>query len=85
VRSQAAPESAWILLINQPPWPELFRGFFRFRNTFENFTPKIPENNDERKKHMKTLTNIIYPAFAAFALAWLALARMRERLVTTPA
>jgi uncharacterized coiled-coil protein SlyX len=27
------------------------------------------QNNNERKKHMKTITNIIYPAFAVFALA----------------
>ena len=26
-------------------------------------------NNDEKKKHMKTILNIIYPAFASFALA----------------
>jgi hypothetical protein len=36
---------------------------------FENFAPRISEKNDERKKHMKTVTNIIYSAFAVVILA----------------
>jgi hypothetical protein len=31
------------------------------------------QNNNERKKHMKRMTNIIYPAFTVFALACFAL------------
>jgi hypothetical protein len=35
---------------------------------FENFPLEIPDNNNERKNPMKTITNIIYTVFAAFAL-----------------
>jgi hypothetical protein len=37
------------------------------------FGSQFLQNNNERKKHMKRMTNIIYPAVTAFALACFAL------------
>jgi sugar lactone lactonase YvrE len=60
-----------------PIFPHLSAEIFRFRKIFETFGQKISEKNDgrkkpnenERKKHMKTITKFIYPAFAVVALA----------------
>jgi trimeric autotransporter adhesin len=41
--------------------------------TSVNFADKSQRKNDERNKHMKTITNIIYPTFALFAFACFAL------------
>jgi uncharacterized coiled-coil protein SlyX len=54
------------LLLTDAPGPE--SGFLPFRKISANLARQILENNDERKKHVKTTTNIIYPAFAAIAL-----------------
>jgi hypothetical protein len=37
--------------------------------TFANFGPEISDRNNERKKHMKTITKFIYSAFAVVILA----------------
>jgi hypothetical protein len=41
--------------------------------TSANFADESQRKNDERNKHMKTITNIIYPTFALFAFACFAL------------
>src|SRR5436305_8810875 len=43
--------------------------FYSSSQLFENFAPKTPKSLVKGKQHMKTVTNIIYPAFALFALA----------------
>jgi hypothetical protein len=49
--------------------PDQTHHFSNSGKTLPNFGQQILEKNDERKKHMKTKTNIIYPAFTIFAFA----------------
>jgi hypothetical protein len=51
---------------------------------FENFALEIPKRNGARNKRMKTITNIIYRAFALFAFAWFALAPQARAVVPAP-
>ena len=52
-----------------------------FRKIVLNFAPEFLEKNDGRKKHMKQITNIIYPTFAVFALACFALSPEAQAVV----
>jgi hypothetical protein len=45
----------------------------------------LREKNDERNKHMKTITNMIYPTFALFAFACFALSPAPSALGVVPA
>ncbi len=45
---------------------------------------QFPQNNDERKKHMKTKTKFIYPAFATLALACFAFSPAVEAVSPPP-
>jgi hypothetical protein len=63
-------EGSFTQPIHEPTRPRIF-GFWKI---FANFRPEILEKkNEKKKKPMKALTNITYPAFAAFAFAWFAL------------
>ncbi|PYK21087.1 MAG: hypothetical protein DME55_00295 [Verrucomicrobia bacterium] len=64
-----------------PDYPQDFADPGRF---LPNFGPKILEKNDERKKHMKTITNIVYLAVAVFAFAWLALSPTAHAVTPAP-
>jgi hypothetical protein len=53
--------------------------------TSANFAGKSQRKNDERNKHMKTITNIIYPTFALFAFACFALSSAPNAFGVVPA
>jgi len=55
-----------------------------FRKIVLNFAPEFLEKNDGRKKHMKQITNIVYPTFAVFALACFALSPEAQAIVLAP-
>jgi Chaperone of endosialidase len=48
------------------------------------FGSQFLQNNNERKKHMKTKTNILYPAFTVFVLACFAVSPMARAVVPPP-
>jgi Chaperone of endosialidase len=48
------------------------------------FDSQFPQNKNERKKHMKTKTHIIYPAFALFALACFAFVQSAQAVSPAP-
>jgi hypothetical protein len=53
--------------------PDRVQNFSNFGKIFSKLCPADSGENDERKKHMKTITNIIHPALAALVLACFAL------------
>jgi hypothetical protein len=53
----------------------------RFSKTLDR---QLSENNHERKKHMKSITKFIYPAFALFAFACFALSPMAKAVTPAP-
>jgi hypothetical protein len=53
--------------------------------TSANFAEKSQRKNDERNKHMKIITNIIYPTFALFAFACSALLPAPKAFGVVPA
>src|SRR5436190_21215914 len=57
--------------------------FSDFAENFQNFGPEIPEKNDERK-HIKTITNIIYPTLAVFAFTCFAVLPRARAVLPVP-